>query len=316
MCRSLSNETDDLVEIFDDTDSSSKQKKKKGKAVSGEVHANPTAESQNDLDNTAKKKKKKRSKKNVGTYNYVPMSAHIHSSIETDVDEETISVQQIEAQALPFINAPPLNCFSDTEVSDYLSNNTVSIQADSLRAPSSPLPSPLKPFISFATLLPYIPELLHASVSKFKEPTPIQACCWPAALQGRDVVGIAETGSGKTLAFGLPAVTRVVQNTGTGSGLSTAHEKDSKKEPKRPKNGNKNRISVLALAPTRELAIQTHDTLSALGTPFGLTSVALYGGVPKDAQRAALKEKGAAFVVGTPGRILDLVNEGACDLSG
>ena len=72
----------------------------------------------------------------------------------------------------------------------------------------------------------------------------------------------------------------------------------------------------MVLAPTRELAIQTHDTLTALGNSFGLTSVALYGGVPKDGQKAALRESGAAFVVGTPGRILDLMNEGACDLSG
>ena len=73
---------------------------------------------------------------------------------------------------------------------------------------------------------------------------------------------------------------------------------------------------MLVLAPTRELAIQTHETLVGLGKPFGLSSVALYGGVPKEGQKSALKESGAAFIAGTPGRILDLVNEGACDLSG
>lgn len=77
------------------------------------------------------------------------------------------------------------------------------------------------------------------------------------------------------------------------------------------------------VAPTRELAIQTHDTLSTLGKPFGIASVAVFGGVPKGPQvemlKNAAKAKGGMvtrIVVGTPGRILDLVQEGACDLSG
>lgn len=80
---------------------------------------------------------------------------------------------------------------------------------------------------------------------------------------------------------------------------------------------------MLVVAPTRELAIQTHDTLSALGKPFGIASVAVFGGVPKDPQIKMLKNASKAkdgmvtrIVVGTPGRILDLMQEGACDLSG
>ena len=78
------------------------------------------------------------------------------------------------------------------------------------------------------------------------------------------------------------------------------------------------------MAPTRELALQTHDTLSALGKSFGIASVAIFGGVPKEGQismlRASMK-KGkdgllTRIVVGTPGRILDLMQEGALDLSG
>ena len=82
-------------------------------------------------------------------------------------------------------------------------------------------------------------------------------------------------------------------------------------------------MSVLVVAPTRELAIQTHETLSALGAPFGIASVAVFGGVPKDGQVRMLKnaEKGkngltTRIIVGTPGRILDLMQEGVCDLSG
>lgn len=152
----------------------------------------------------------------------------------------------------------------------------------------------------------------------------MQACTWPLALQGRDVIGIAETGrwvppkrtfgvvsclltrifhSGKTLAFGIPALSR----------LATSLSSDNKM-PKTPT------ITILVIAPTRELAIQTHETLSALGAAFGVSSVAIFGGVPKEPQIVTLSnatkgQKSTRIVVGTPGRVLDLVNDGACDLS-
>ena len=82
-------------------------------------------------------------------------------------------------------------------------------------------------------------------------------------------------------------------------------------------------VSILVVAPTRELAIQTHETLSTLGKSFGIASVAVFGGVPKEPQVKMLKNasKGkdgmvTRIIVGTPGRILDLMQEGACDLSG
>lgn len=108
--------------------------------------------------------------------------------------------------------------------------------------------------------------------------------------------------SGKTLAFGIPALSRLIR--------TSSNPKDH------------SYISVLVVAPTRELAIQTHETLSALGKPFGIASVAVFGGVPKEPQirmlRSASKAKDGMvtrIVVGTPGRILDLMQEGACDLS-
>jgi ATP-dependent RNA helicase DBP3 len=107
--------------------------------------------------------------------------------------------------------------------------------------------------------------------------------------------------SGKTLAFGIPALARLISS------------------PERPKK-KQSTVSVLVVAPTRELAIQTHDALSALGAPFGIASVAVFGGVPKDAQIKALANgnsggKTTRIVVGTPGRIIDLVQDGVCDLS-
>jgi len=75
-------------------------------------------------------------------------------------------------------------------------------------------------------------------------------------------------------------------------------------------------ISVLIVAPTRELAIQTHETLSELGKKVGIGSVAVFGGVGKEDQIKKLKKTKTRIVVGTPGRILDLMEEGACNLSG
>ncbi|KAL0950474.1 hypothetical protein HGRIS_007286 [Hohenbuehelia grisea] len=181
---------------------------------------------------------------------------------------------------------------SDTEVSSFLSKNSITIHAGS---------ATVTPILNF-NQLPIRQDLLNAFSSKFKEPTPIQACAWPPALQGRDLVGIAETGSGKTLAFGIPALSRLLSDSPRGPGVTT-----------------------LIVAPTRELAVQTHDNLSVLGEEFGIGSVAVFGGVPKEGQIKLLKKvqntkdpKGIVtrIIVGTPGRILDLVNDGACDLSG
>ncbi|KAF9073936.1 P-loop containing nucleoside triphosphate hydrolase protein [Rhodocollybia butyracea] len=158
------------------------------------------------------------------------------------------------------------------------------------------------PFIIVSTTHP---ESLRTFSANFKEPSPVQACTWPPALEGKDVVGIAETGSGKTLAFGVPALTRLISS------------------PPPPPSKSNPTITTLVLAPTRELAIQTHEALEGLGQQFGIASVAVFGGVPKEGQVKMLKNLHKAnsklvtrIIVGTPGRILDLMSEGACDLSG
>ncbi|KAG6831624.1 hypothetical protein H0H92_008701 [Tricholoma furcatifolium] len=188
----------------------------------------------------------------------------------------------------------PVPSATPAEVNAFLEKHSITI--------NTPNDTPTTvPVLSFAQL--DIPSELQVSFKGFKEPSPIQACTWPPALKGLDVVGIAETGSGKTLAFGIPALSRLISN------------------PKPTKKGEST-ARVLVVAPTRELAIQTHDTLSALGKPFGIASVAVFGGVPKEPQVRMLKNANKAsdglttrIIVGTPGRILDLMQEGACDLS-
>ena len=137
---------------------------------------------------------------------------------------------------------------------------------------------------SFAELgLP--PELVAALARDgINEPFAIQALTIADALAGKDICGKAKTGSGKTLAFGLPASTRV-----------------TKSDPTRPRG--------LVLVPTRELATQVTAALTPLGAAVDRKVRAVYGGVSMDPQVEALR-KGVDIVVGTPGRLIDLIERG------
>jgi len=115
-------------------------------------------------------------------------------------------------------------------------------------------------------------------------PFPIQSLTIPDAMAGRDVCGKAKTGSGKTLAFGLPVLERL-----------------HKAQPQRP--------SAITLVPTRELALQVHDELAPLAAVRGVSLHAIYGGARMDRQIKALHD-GVDYVVGTPGRIIDLIRQG------
>ena len=120
-------------------------------------------------------------------------------------------------------------------------------------------------------------------------PFPVQRLCIPDALAGRDVCGKAKTGSGKTLAFGLPLIERV-----------------GPAEPKRP--------SGLVLVPTRELAVQVSQVLRPLAKARNLRLATVYGGAPMAKQVNDLRG-GAEIAVATPGRLIDLVDRGAVQLS-
>lgn len=128
-------------------------------------------------------------------------------------------------------------------------------------------------------------------------PFAIQAATIPDVLAGRHVLGRGRTGSGKTIAFGAPLVERLLQN-GGGRGLKPA---------RRPR--------ALILAPTRELALQIDDTVQPIARSVGLYTTQIYGGVPQGRQVGALK-RGVDIVIGTPGRIEDLIEQGRLDLSG
>ncbi|MFM7617606.1 MAG: DEAD/DEAH box helicase [Actinomycetes bacterium] len=135
------------------------------------------------------------------------------------------------------------------------------------------------------------PELIGAlAETGITAPFAIQNLTIGDGIAGRDVCGKAKTGSGKTLAFGLPMLQRV-----------------SVAGPKRP--------TGMILVPTRELAVQVKDALSPLGKATGVRVKAMYGGVSMDPQIDALR-KGVEIIVGTPGRLIDLLERGEMELSG
>ena len=127
-------------------------------------------------------------------------------------------------------------------------------------------------------------------------PFPIQAASIPAVLEGRDVLGRGRTGSGKTIAFGAPLVESILTS----------------QKGKRREFGRSPRAIILA--PTRELALQIDRTIQPIARSVGLFTTQIYGGVPQGRQVGALK-KGVDIVIGTPGRVEDLINQGKLDLS-
>ncbi|HEP1526445.1 DEAD/DEAH box helicase [Streptococcus pyogenes] len=118
----------------------------------------------------------------------------------------------------------------------------------------------------------------------FEKASPIQEMTIPLALEGKDVIGQAQTGTGKTAAFGLPTLNKI--------------------------RTNKNIIQALVIAPTRELAVQSQEELFRFGREKGVKVRSVYGGSSIEKQIKALKS-GAHIVVGTPGRLLDLIKRKA-----
>lgn len=129
------------------------------------------------------------------------------------------------------------------------------------------------------------PEILEAiEVLGFDTPSPIQEQAIPPALNGEDIVGLSHTGSGKTLAFSIPALENI--------------------------DPNLRSVQVLCLAPTRELAVQICREVDKLALFLdGVSAVPIYGGASFAPQLAAL-HRGVQFVVGTPGRVIDLLEQG------
>ncbi len=151
--------------------------------------------------------------------------------------------------------------------------------------------------LSFAEL-ELAPEVLESvRDAGYTHPTPIQEAAIPLALEGRDIIGLAQTGTGKTAGFTLPIIHRLIT------------------EPLFDAEGARiHRVRVLVLTPTRELAAQVEESFRKYGKHSGLRLVPIYGGVAMEPQLKALKG-GVDVVVGTPGRLLDHLERGTLSLS-
>ncbi|KAI3469882.1 hypothetical protein Pfo_026545 [Paulownia fortunei] len=143
---------------------------------------------------------------------------------------------------------------------------------------------------------------------KFKEPTPIQKACIPAAAhQGKDVIGAAETGSGKTLAFGLPILQRLLEEREKVERLMA--EKGEANERIAPESV----LRALIVTPTRELALQVTDHLKEVALGTNVRVVPIVGGMSTEKQERLLKAR-PEIVVGTPGRLWELMSGGETHL--
>lgn len=139
-----------------------------------------------------------------------------------------------------------------------------------------------------------IPQFVQAvDTLGFEHPTPIQQAAIPTLLSGRNVVGQAQTGTGKTAAFALPLLQKIAQQ---------------EREP------GKAVVQALVMAPTRELAIQVAEATTRMAQNSKLRVLAVYGGQPYSVQVRQL-QRGVDVVVGTPGRLLDLLRQEVLDLS-
>ena len=132
------------------------------------------------------------------------------------------------------------------------------------------------------------PDILQTLAKlDFKTPTPIQEQAIPVAIEGKDMIGIAQTGTGKTLAFGIPMVQAIMGSGGQG----------------------------LVLLPTRELALQVEEVLYKIGRSFGIKTAVLIGGASMGPQIGAIR-RNPNIIIATPGRLIDHLERGTIKLSG
>ena len=135
------------------------------------------------------------------------------------------------------------------------------------------------------------PLLIQAAETLgFETPTEVQSRVIPLMLEGKDILAQSQTGSGKTAAFAFPILDRHINNNHQG------------------------KISTLILTPTRELAIQVADAIKNYGKNLKVSVLPIYGGQHYGTSRRRLQE-GVDVIVGTPGRLQDLINQRMLDLS-
>lgn len=193
----------------------------------------------------------------------------------------------------------PFHCAASSNITEATANRVRPRTTEGMiltTSHSTTAPANLaEPTFADLGVLPEISEAL--SSAGITHPFPIQQMAIPLAIDGVDMIGQARTGTGKTLAFGVSVLQRVSPPQLQG---------DDFEAPGKPQ--------AIILCPTRELAMQVSRDLSLAGSVRHVRVLTVYGGVAYEPQLDAL-EKGVDVVVGTPGRVLDLVNRGSLDLA-
>lgn len=253
-----------------DEERKARKKAKKEKKISDE-----DGENKEKKEKKAKKEKKKKKDKES-------------KSKATDVDNET----ETETPVITIVDKNE----SNSNDNDKSSSNDDTTSADQCQLVSwnsfeeAPFETPIQTALSNAG---------------FKNPSPVQAKAWPAALAGKDVIGVAKTGSGKTLGFLLPIFHRIsTKNLPEGATENINSYTNPAPSP-----------LCLVVSPTRELAIQIHGECVKFGTPIGISSTCVYGGTNANAQIQELRKNAPQIVIATPGRLCDLLDRKPCVLS-
>ena len=135
-------------------------------------------------------------------------------------------------------------------------------------------------------------KLVKLLCGSFRKPSEIQKHCWPALAAGKDIIGVAETGSGKTLAFAVPLLAKLCLRCDATSG-----------------------VKMLVVAPTRELSIQIHSVIADAALLHSISTACVYGGTPRKEQINDLSRRKPSVIIGTPGRLVDLLADNVLDLS-
>ncbi|MFE6890074.1 DEAD/DEAH box helicase [Streptomyces sp. NPDC057694] len=201
-------------------------------------------------------------------------------STENTVSEQAESEQPVVAvETAVAIDTNDGTTVENTENTEIVTDEAVESDEDA------------EPSLTFADLGLPEPVVRKLAQNGVTTPFPIQAATIPDALAGKDILGRGRTGSGKTLSFGLPVLARL---------------EGARSEKHKPR--------AVILTPTRELAMQVADALQPYGDQVGLKMKVVCGGTSMGNQIYAL-ERGVDILVATPGRLRDLINRGACDLS-
>lgn len=197
-----------------------------------------------------------------------------------------------------FSSSTEENSISNLTASEFREKFDVSVKGMDLNL--------CEPFLEFDKT-PFSSKLKKVfNAQKYISPTPIQAQAWPIILQTKDCISIARTGSGKTCGFLLPALHNIEMKIPEHNEKKASYKSSRSRVRRVPK--------VLVVAPTRELSIQIESEVVKYATAVGMNSLCVYGGSSKVPQIKALSGPGSDIVIGTPGRINDLVEMGVLDL--